>query len=63
MNFRDGIYTSDTSEDRNGEWRWIRFSAVASPGNSGGPLLDKDGKVAGIRARTSRHHAALGSQG
>ncbi|MDX1252893.1 MAG: trypsin-like peptidase domain-containing protein [Gammaproteobacteria bacterium] len=45
---RDGNYTSDTPEDRNGEWSWIRFSAAASPGNSGGPLLDKDGKVAGI---------------
>jgi len=45
---RDGLYTSDTPEDESGEWKWIRFSAAASPGNSGGPLLDKDGKVIGI---------------
>lgn len=45
---RDGLYTSETPEDEEGEWKWIRFSAAASPGNSGGPLLDKDGKVIGI---------------
>ena len=45
---RDGLYTSDTPEDQDGRWKWIRFSAAASPGNSGGPLLDKDGKVIGI---------------
>ncbi|MFZ5995266.1 MAG: trypsin-like peptidase domain-containing protein [Thermodesulfobacteriota bacterium] len=45
---RDGLFTSATPEQENGEWKWIRFSAAASPGNSGGPLLDKDGKVIGI---------------
>ncbi|RJQ20304.1 MAG: tetratricopeptide repeat protein [Nitrospiraceae bacterium] len=45
---RDGLYTSNTLEDESGEWKWIRFSAAASSGNSGGPLLDKDGKVIGI---------------
>lgn len=45
---RDGLYTSDTPEDEDGEWKWLRFSAAASPGNSGGPLLDKDGKVIGL---------------
>lgn len=45
---RDGLYTSDTSEARDGAWKWIRFSAAASPGNSGGPLLDRDGKLIGI---------------
>ncbi|MDR2991473.1 MAG: trypsin-like peptidase domain-containing protein [Burkholderiaceae bacterium] len=45
---RDGLYTSQTPEDENGRWKWIRFSAAASPGNSGGPLLDKDGKVIGV---------------
>lgn len=45
---RDGLYTSNTPEEENGEWQWLRFSAAASPGNSGGPLLDKDGKVIGI---------------
>ena len=45
---RDGLYTSDTPEDQDGRWKWMRFSAAASPGNSGGPLLDKDGKLSGI---------------
>ena len=45
---RDGLYTSQTPEDENGRWKWMRFSAAASPGNSGGPLLDKDGKVIGV---------------
>jgi len=45
---RDGLYTSDTPEEENGRWKWMRFSAAASPGNSGGPLLDQDGKVIGI---------------
>jgi len=45
---RDGLYTSDTPEDQDGRWKWMRFSAAASPGNSGGPLLDKDGKIIGI---------------
>jgi len=45
---RDGLYTSDTPEQENGAWKWMRFSAAASPGNSGGPLLDKDGKLIGV---------------
>ncbi|MBI5140688.1 MAG: tetratricopeptide repeat protein [Nitrospirae bacterium] len=45
---RDGLFTSVTPEARKGEWKWLRFSAAASPGNSGGPLLDADGKVLGV---------------
>ncbi len=45
---RDGLYTSQTPEEEDGRWQWMRFSAAASPGNSGGPLLDKDGKVIGV---------------
>lgn len=45
---RDGLYTSDTPEEQDGRWKWMRFSAAASPGNSGGPLLDQDGKVIGV---------------
>lgn len=45
---RDGLYTSNTPEELNGEWKWLRFSAAASPGNSGGPLLDEAGTVIGI---------------
>lgn len=45
---REGLYTSDTPEARDGQWQWIRFSAAASPGNSGGPLLDQEGKIIGV---------------
>ncbi len=45
---RDGLYTSDTPEQQDGVWKWMRFSAAASPGNSGGPLLNKEGKVIGV---------------
>ena len=45
---RDGLYTSSTPEDQDGRWKWIRFSAAASPGNSGGPLLDDSGRVIGV---------------
>ena len=45
---RDGLLTSETPEDQDGRWKWLRFSAAASPGNSGGPLLDAAGQVIGI---------------
>ncbi len=45
---RDGLLTSETPEDQDGRWKWLRFSAAASPGNSGGPLLDSAGRVIGI---------------
>ncbi|MBT5855520.1 trypsin-like peptidase domain-containing protein [bacterium] len=45
---RSGHYTSKTSEPLLGKWKWIRFSAAASPGNSGGPLLDSAGRVIGV---------------
>lgn len=50
---RDGLYTSDTPEEVAGEWKWMRFSAAASPGNSGGPLLDEEGRVVGVILRKS----------
>jgi hypothetical protein len=45
---RDGLLTSMTPEDQDGRWKWLRFSAATSPGNSGGPLLDSRGRVVGI---------------
>jgi hypothetical protein len=45
---RDGLLTSMTAEEQDGRWKWLRFSAAASPGNSGGPLLDSRGRVVGI---------------
>jgi hypothetical protein len=50
---RDGLYTSDTPEEVDGKWHWLRFSAAASPGNSGGPLVDGRGNVVGIVLRKS----------
>jgi serine protease Do len=50
---RDGLLTSETPEAQDGRWKWIRFSAAASPGNSGGPLCDADGRVIGIVVRKS----------
>ena len=51
---RDGLLTSLTKESENGEWDWIRFSAAASPGNSGGPLLNENGEVIGLILRKSQ---------
>ena len=45
---RDGLLTSQTPEALDGRWKWLRFSAAASPGSSGGPLLDESGKVLGV---------------
>jgi serine protease Do len=52
---RDGLFTSETPEEQDGAWKWIRFSAAASPGNSGGPLLDSSGNVIGIVLRKSQN--------
>ncbi|HEU4604025.1 MAG TPA: S1C family serine protease, partial [Steroidobacteraceae bacterium] len=43
-----GLLNSETPEAQDGRWKWLRFSAAASPGNSGGPLLDEAGRVLGV---------------
>ena len=50
---RSGSLTSFTPEEMEGRWKFIRFTAPASPGNSGGPLVDKTGRVAGVVVRRS----------
>jgi serine protease Do len=50
---RDGVFTSETPEEDAGAWKWLRFTAAASPGNSGGPLIDEDGRVIGVVLRKS----------
>lgn len=52
---RSGYITSFTPEAVDGEWDDIRYSAPASPGNSGGPLLSKDLEVLGIVVRRTQN--------
>ena len=52
---RSGYITSFTPEPVNGDWNDIRYSAPASPGNSGGPLLNKNLEVMGIVVRRTEN--------
>ena len=51
ISFRAGQISSFTPEEKNNQWKFIRFSAPASPGNSGGPLLNDKGEVIGVVVR------------
>jgi hypothetical protein len=48
ISFRDGQIANYTPEPFKAEWKYIRYTAAASPGNSGGPLLNTRGEVLGI---------------
>jgi len=48
ISFRNGTLASMTPEPAEGKWNYLRFSAPASPGNSGGPLLNAKGQVIGV---------------
>jgi len=48
ISFRAGQVASFTTEPQYGMWKDIRFTSPASPGNSGGPLLDVAGNVVGL---------------
>ncbi|MCW5200665.1 trypsin-like peptidase domain-containing protein, partial [Desulfobulbus sp. F4] len=48
ISYRAGQVASFTDEREYGQWKDIRFSSPASPGNSGGPLLNVAGEVAGV---------------
>ncbi len=45
---RGGQVSSFTPEHINGLWKFIRFSSPASPGNSGGPLVNSKGEAVGV---------------
>ncbi len=45
---RTGVLSSFTPENLDGLWNYIRYSAPASPGNSGGPLINGKGEVLGV---------------
>lgn len=46
--YRAGQVASFTPEREFGKWKDIRFTSPASPGNSGGPLLNLGGEVVGL---------------
>ncbi|MAZ46946.1 MAG: hypothetical protein CME65_00195 [Halobacteriovoraceae bacterium] len=45
---RDGTISSVTKDPNNPKIEFIRYTAATSPGNSGGPLIDEDGRVVGL---------------
>lgn len=48
MAVRDGTISSLTKDPNNPNIEYLRYSAGTSPGNSGGPLVDAYGNVAGL---------------
>lgn len=59
---REGIMASETADLNDDTIKYVRYSAGASPGNSGGPLLDTKGKiVALVFAATGAENYNLGT--
>jgi S1-C subfamily serine protease len=54
ISYRAGQVASFTDEEEYGKWKNIRFSSPASPGNSGGPLLNLQGEVVGVIVRKTQ---------
>ncbi len=54
ISYRAGQVASFTDEDEYGKWKNIRFSSPASPGNSGGPLLNLQGEAVGVIVRKNQ---------
>ncbi len=54
ISYRAGQVASFTPERAYGDWKNIRFSSPASPGNSGGPLLNTEGEVVGLIVRKNQ---------
>jgi hypothetical protein len=52
--YRAGQVASFTPERAYGQWKDIRFSSPASPGNSGGPLLNVQGEVVGLIVKKNK---------
>lgn len=48
---REGIISGETEDQNDPTIKYIRFSAAASPGNSGGPLLNERGEVVALVSR------------
>ena len=59
---RDGIISSETTDPDDPGVKFLRYSAGASPGNSGGPLLNRRGDVVAlIFAATQSENFNLGT--
>ncbi|MBL7545854.1 MAG: trypsin-like peptidase domain-containing protein [Bdellovibrionaceae bacterium] len=48
---REGIISGETEDPNDPSVKYVRFSAAASPGNSGGPLLNEKGEVVALVSR------------